>query len=150
MLLQTLRPVSYTHLFGSARNVENGGSLTIIATTLVDTGSKMDDMIYEEFKGTGNMEIHLSRKLSELRIFPAIDIYKSGTRKDNLLLTEEEMQTANLIRRKLSNTNTNEIMENLVKNIKKTKDNKMCIRDRNIIEISFSITIKMSMLELEN
>ncbi|WP_288980364.1 transcription termination factor Rho [uncultured Parvimonas sp.] len=110
--------------FGSARNVENGGSLTIIATTLVDTGSKMDDMIYEEFKGTGNMEIHLSRKLSELRIFPAIDIYKSGTRKDNLLLTEEEMQTANLIRRKLSNTNTNEIMENLVKNIKKTKGNK--------------------------
>lgn len=110
--------------FGSARNVENGGSLTIIATTLVDTGSKMDDMIYEEFKGTGNMEIHLSRKLSELRIFPAIDIYKSGTRKDDLLLSEEEIQSANLIRRKLSNTNTNEIMENLVKNIKKTDNNK--------------------------
>lgn len=110
--------------FGSARNVENGGSLTIIATTLVDTGSKMDDMIYEEFKGTGNMEIHLSRKLSELRIFPAIDIYKSGTRKDDLLLTEEEIQSANLIRRRLSNTNTNEIMENLVKNIKKTENNK--------------------------
>lgn len=110
--------------FGSARNVENGGSLTIIATTLVDTGSKMDDMIYEEFKGTGNMEIHLSRKLSELRIFPAIDIYKSGTRRDDLLLTEEEIQSANLIRRKLSNTNTNEIMENLVKNIKKTENNK--------------------------
>ena len=110
--------------FGSARNVETGGSLTIIATTLVDTGSKMDDMIYEEFKGTGNMEIHLSRKLSELRIFPAIDIYKSGTRKDDLLLTEEEIQSANLIRRKLSNTNTNEIMENLVKNIKKTENNK--------------------------
>ncbi len=73
--------------FGSARNVENGGSLTIIATTLVDTGSKMDDMIYGEFKGTGNMEIHLSRKLSEFRIFLTIDIYKSGTRKDNLLLT---------------------------------------------------------------
>jgi transcription termination factor rho len=109
--------------FGSARNVENGGSLTIIATTLVDTGSKMDDMIYEEFKGTGNMEIHLSRKLSELRIFPAIDIYKSGTRKDELLLSEEEIQSANLIRRKLSNTNTNEIMENLVKNIKKTENN---------------------------
>lgn len=109
--------------FGSARNVENGGSLTIIATTLVDTGSKMDDMIYEEFKGTGNMEIHLSRKLSELRIFPAIDIYKSGTRKENLLLSEEEIQSANLIRRKLSNTNTNEIMENLVKNIKKTENN---------------------------
>ena len=110
--------------FGSARNVENGGSLTIIATTLVDTGSKMDNMIYEEFKGTGNMEIHLSRKLSELRIFPAIDIYKSGTRKDDLLLSEEEIQSANLIRRKLSNTNTNEIMENLVKNIKKTGNNK--------------------------
>ncbi|WP_462361461.1 transcription termination factor Rho [Parvimonas micra] len=110
--------------FGSARNVEKGGSLTIIATTLVDTGSKMDDMIYEEFKGTGNMEIHLSRKLSELRIFPAIDIYKSGTRKDDLLLSEEEIQSANLIRRKLSNTNTNEIMENLVKNIKKTENNK--------------------------
>ncbi|MCK6130236.1 transcription termination factor Rho [Parvimonas micra] len=110
--------------FGSARNVENGGSLTIIATTLVDTGSKMDDMIYEEFKGTGNMEIHLSRKLSELRIFPAIDIYKSGTRKDDLLLSEEEIQSANLIRRKFSNTNTNEIMENLVKNIKKTENNK--------------------------
>ena len=109
--------------FGSARNVENGGSLTIIATTLVDTGSKMDDMIYEEFKGTGNMEIHLSRKLSELRFFPAIDIYKSGTRKDDLLLSEEEIQSANLIRRKLSNTNTNEIMENLVKNIKKTENN---------------------------
>lgn len=109
--------------FGSARNVENGGSLTIIATTLVDTGSKMDDMIYEEFKGTGNMEIHLSRKLSELRIFPAIDIYKSGTRKDDLLLSEEEIQSANLIRRKLSNTNTNEIMENLVKNIKKAENN---------------------------
>jgi len=110
--------------FGSARNVEKGGSLTIIATTLVDTGSKMDDMIYEEFKGTGNMEIHLSRKLSELRIFPAIDIYKSGTRKDDLLLSEEEIQSANLIRRKLSNTNTNEIMDNLVKNIKKTENNK--------------------------
>lgn len=110
--------------FGSARNVEKGGSLTIIATTLVDTGSKMDDMIYEEFKGTGNMEIHLSRKLSELRIFPAIDIYKSGTRKDDLLLSEEEIQSANLIRRKLSNTNTNETMENLVKNIKKTENNK--------------------------
>ena len=109
--------------FGSARNVEDGGSLTIIATTLVDTGSKMDDMIYEEFKGTGNMEIHLSRKLSELRIFPAIDIYKSGTRKDDLLLSEEGIQSANLIRRKLSNTNTNEIMENLVKNIKKTENN---------------------------
>lgn len=110
--------------FGSARNVENGGSLTIIATTLVDTGSKMDDMIYEEFKGTGNMEIHLSRRLSELRIFPAIDIYKSGTRKENLLLNETEIEVSEMIRRKLSNTNTNEITEIIIKNLKRTDSNK--------------------------
>lgn len=110
--------------FGSARNVEKGGSLTIIATTLVDTGSKMDDMIYEEFKGTGNMEIHLSRRLSELRIFPAIDIYKSGTRKENLLLSKDEIEVSELIRRKLSNSNTNEISETIIKNLKKTDSNK--------------------------
>lgn len=110
--------------FGSARNVENGGSLTIIATTLVDTGSKMDDMIYEEFKGTGNMEIHLSRRLSELRIFPAIDIYKSGTRKENLLLNKTETEVSEMIRRKLSNANTNEITEIIIKNLKRTDSNK--------------------------
>lgn len=108
--------------FGSARNIENGGSLTIIATTLVDTGSKMDDMIYEEFKGTGNMEIHLDRKLSEIRIFPAIDIYKSSTRKENLLLTNEEMEVSRIIRKKLSNNN--EIIENIIESIKNTDSNK--------------------------
>ena len=80
--------------FGAARNIEEGGSLTILATALVETGSRMDDMIFEEFKGTGNMEVHLDRRLQERRIFPAIDIYKSGTRKEDLLLSEEEMEVA--------------------------------------------------------
>lgn len=110
--------------FGSARNVENGGSLTIIATTLIDTGSKMDDLIYEEFKGTGNMEIHLSRRLAELRIFPAIDIYKSGTRKEQLLLNKDELEISTIIRRKLSNSNNNEVIENIIKNLEKTDNNK--------------------------
>ncbi len=85
--------------FGSARNIENGGSLTILATALIETGSKMDDVIYEEFKGTGNMEIILSRELSERRVFPAIDLYRSGTRRDDLLLTEQELDCAYQIRR---------------------------------------------------
>ncbi|MDZ5001723.1 transcription termination factor Rho, partial [Clostridium perfringens] len=85
--------------FGAARNIEEGGSLTILATALVDTGSRMDDMIFEEFKGTGNMEVHLDRKLQERRIFPAIDIYKSGTRKEDLILSEEEKEVAYSIRR---------------------------------------------------
>lgn len=89
--------------FGSARNIVNGGSLTIVATALVETGSKMDEVIYEEFKGTGNMEIHLSRELSERRIFPAIDLYKSGTRKDELLLSSETLTCVNSIRRYLQN-----------------------------------------------
>lgn len=110
--------------FGSARNIENGGSLTIIATTLVDTGSKMDDMIYEEFKGTGNMEIHLDRKLSEIRVFPAIDIYKSSTRKESLLLNTEEIEISRIIRKKLSNINSNEFIESIIKNIKNTDSNK--------------------------
>ena len=76
--------------FGAARNIKEGGSITILATALVETGSRMDDVIYEEFKGTGNMELHLDRKLSERRIFPAIDLYKSGTRREDLLLTPEE------------------------------------------------------------
>ena len=87
--------------FGSARNVEDGGSLTIIATALVDTGSRMDDMIYEEFKGTGNMEIHLSRQLAERRIYPAIDIVKSSTRKDELILSKEEFEAAFRLRRSI-------------------------------------------------
>ena len=89
--------------FGAARNIVNGGSLTIVATALIDTGSKMDEVIYEEFKGTGNMEIHLSRELSEKRIFPAIDLFRSGTRKDELLLSSEEMQCVTSLRRFLQN-----------------------------------------------
>lgn len=113
--------------FGSARNIENGGSLTIIATALVDTGSKMDDMVYEEFKGTGNMEIHLSRKLSELRIFPAIDIYKSGTRREELLLSDAELKASNLIRRKLSNSNLEDMVESIIKKLESTENNKKFI-----------------------
>src|SRR5690606_24292249 len=79
--------------FGAARNIENGGSLTILASALIETGSRMDDLIFEEFKGTGNMEIHLDRNFSEKRVFPAIDINKSGTRREQLLLNNEEMQT---------------------------------------------------------
>ena len=87
--------------FGSARNIEEGGSLTIIATALVETGSRMDDIIFEEFKGTGNMEIHLSRELSERRVFPAIDLYKSGTRKEELLLNERQLLASAKIRKVL-------------------------------------------------
>ena len=88
--------------FGAARNIEEGGSLTILATALVETGSRMDDIIFEEFKGTGNMELHLDRKLSEKRIFPAIDIYKSGTRKEELLLNQDELNFAFNIRNAMS------------------------------------------------
>ncbi len=100
--------------FGTARNIENGGSLTVIATALVETGSRMDDMVYEEFKGTGNMEIHLDRKLSERRIFPAIDIYKSGTRRDELLLSPEDAECANTLRRMLSAGNTADVAEQVI------------------------------------
>ena len=109
--------------FGAARNIENGGSLTVIATALIETGSRMDDMIYEEFKGTGNMEIHLDRKLSERRIFPAIDIYKSGTRRDDLLLTPEELNCANSIRRMMASGNNAEVTERVINSLEKTKDN---------------------------
>jgi transcription termination factor Rho len=109
--------------FGAARNIEGGGSLTIIATALVETGSRMDDMIYEEFKGTGNMEIHLDRKLSEKRIFPAIDIYKSGTRRDDLLLTTEEYESMMTLRRVLSTGNPNEVTEQFISLLDKTSSN---------------------------
>ncbi|MBO6061573.1 MAG: transcription termination factor Rho, partial [Clostridia bacterium] len=100
--------------FGAARNIENGGSLTVIATALVETGSRMDDMVYEEFKGTGNMEIHLDRKLSERRIFPAIDIYKSGTRRDELLLSPEDAECASTLRRMLSAGNSADVAEQVI------------------------------------
>jgi len=107
--------------FGAARNIENGGSLTILSTALIETGSKMDDVIYEEFKGTGNMEIHLSRELSEKRIFPAIDLYKSGTRKDELLLTEKELDTVYKLRKILSERA--DATDSLLEMLKKTKNN---------------------------
>lgn len=111
--------------FGAARNIEEGGSLTILATALVETGSRMDDMIFEEFKGTGNMEIHLDRKLQERRIFPAIDIYKSGTRKEDLLLSAEELEVAYTIRRIMyRDGNIDNVTEKLINLLAKTKNNK--------------------------
>ena len=109
--------------FGAARNIENGGSLTVIATALVETGSRMDDIVYEEFKGTGNMEIHLDRRLSEKRIFPAIDVYKSGTRRDDLLLTKAELDGVRMLRRMLANGGTGDVTENLVSMMDKTSNN---------------------------
>jgi transcription termination factor Rho len=111
--------------FGAARNIEEGGSLTILATALIETGSRMDDMIFEEFKGTGNMEVHLDRRLQERRIFPAIDIYKSGTRKEDLLLTAEEKEVAFTIRRVMyRDGNIESIAEKLINILSKTKNNK--------------------------
>ena len=107
--------------FGSARNIEDGGSLTVLSTALIDTGSRMDDVIYEEFKGTGNMEIHLSRELSEKRIFPAIDLYKSGTRKDELLLSEKELSTVYKLRKILSERS--DATDALIEMMKKSKNN---------------------------
>ena len=114
--------------FGAARNIENGGSLTILATALLDTGSRMDDIIFEEFKGTGNMEIHLDRKLSERRIYPSIDVHKSGTRRDDLLLTSKEQECATCIRRLMasngSNLSATDIIEKVINIMGKTKKNK--------------------------
>ncbi len=109
--------------FGSARNVEEGGSLTIIATALIDTGSRMDDVIFEEFKGTGNMEVHLDRKLSDKRVFPAIDINKSGTRKEELLLERNELNRIWILRKVFSPLSTVESMELLVEKLEKTRTN---------------------------
>ena len=113
--------------FGAARNIENGGSLTVIATALVDTGSRMDDVIYEEFKGTGNMELHLDRKLSERRVFPAIDLTRSGTRRDDLLFTREEAEAAAAIRRRISAVNTDPT-ELVLSYMAKTADNAQLVR----------------------
>ncbi|MCM8805006.1 MAG: transcription termination factor Rho [Candidatus Omnitrophica bacterium] len=109
--------------FGAARNIEEGGSLTIIGTALIDTGSKMDDVIFEEFKGTGNMEINLDRKLADRRIFPAIDINRSGTRREELLINSEELQLIWLLRKILAPLNPIEAMELLINKIKTTKSN---------------------------
>jgi len=118
--------------FGAARNIEFGGSLTIIATALVETGSRMDDVIYEEFKGTGNMEIHLDRRLSEKRIFPAIDINKSGTRREELLLTPKELEGIWAIRKAMSNLGTAEVTEMLINKLMQTKSNEEFINSLNL------------------
>lgn len=109
--------------FGAARNIEEGGSLTIIATALVDTGSRMDDVIYEEFKGTGNMEVHLNRRLAERRIFPAIDIERSGTRREELLLDQDTLQRVWLVRRMVSTLGNLEGVEALLERMRKTRSN---------------------------
>ncbi len=109
--------------FGAARNIENGGSLTILATALIETGSRMDDVIFEEFKGTGNMEVHLDRGLSEKRIFPAIDINKSGTRREELLLTPKEQEVVFALRKAMSTKNVADITEQLIEAMMATKNN---------------------------
>lgn len=109
--------------FGAARNIENGGSLTILATALIETGSRMDDVIFEEFKGTGNMEVHLDRKLSEKRIFPAIDINKSGTRREELLLTPKELETVFALRKAMSTMSVADVTEELITQMVSTKNN---------------------------
>ena len=110
--------------FGAARNIENGGSLTIMATALIETGSRMDDVIFEEFKGTGNMEVILDRKLADKRIFPAIDINRSGTRKEELLMTQEELNKVWILRKFLNELNPMEAMEFLISKMSQTKTNK--------------------------
>lgn len=110
--------------FGAARNIRQGGSLTILGTALVETGSRMDDVIYEEFKGTGNMELHLDRKLAEKRIFPAVDIYKSGTRREDLLLSDEEKSALWKLRRQMSNESVAEVTDRVLELLKRTKNNR--------------------------
>jgi len=109
--------------FGAARNIENGGSLTILATALVDTGSRMDEVIFEEFKGTGNMEINLDRRLVDKRVFPAIDLFRSGTRKEELLIAAEELNKIWILRKVLSQMNEVEAMELLIDKLSRTKTN---------------------------
>ena len=109
--------------FGAARNIEEGGSLTILATALIETGSRMDDVIFEEFKGTGNMEVHLDRKLQERRVFPAIDINKSGTRREDLLLSTKEIEASYAIRKELLQNSASEVTEILLNKLIRTKCN---------------------------
>jgi transcription termination factor Rho len=110
--------------FGAARNIEGGGSLTIISTALIDTGSRMDEVIFEEFKGTGNMELHLDRKISDRRIFPAFDLVRSGTRKEEMLIPEEDLRRIWILRRLLQEMNSVDAMEFIIDKIRKTTTNK--------------------------
>jgi len=117
--------------FGAARNIEQGGSLTIIATALIDTGSRMDEVIFEEFKGTGNMEINLDRRLSDRRLYPAINIKKSGTRKEELLISEEELQKIWVLRKVINPMDDAEIIELLIDRMTKTKNNDAFLKSMN-------------------
>lgn len=118
--------------FGAARNMREGGSLTILATALVETGSKMDDVVYEEFKGTGNMEMILDRKLSEKRIFPAVDLAKSGTRREDLLLTKEELRAMEIARRALNGLKSDDAADRLLEEFKNTRSNAELVRNINV------------------
>jgi transcription termination factor Rho len=117
--------------FGAARNIEEGGSLTIIATALIDTGSRMDEVIFEEFKGTGNMEIQLERRLADKRVWPAIDIKKSGTRKEELLLDEGTLNRVWILRKLLTSLNTVDSLEFLLEKMNGTKDNNKFLKSMN-------------------
>ena len=117
--------------FGAARNIEEGGSLTIIATALIDTGSRMDEVIFEEFKGTGNMELVLDRRLTDSRIFPAIELNKSGTRKEELLLSREELASVWVLRKLINEMNIIEGMEFLLEKMRETKSNKDFLQSMN-------------------
>jgi transcription termination factor Rho len=118
--------------FGAARNIEDGGSLTIISTALVDTGSRMDEVIFEEFKGTGNTELHLDRRMVEKRVWPAIDVNKSGTRREELLLSEEDLRRIWILRRVLNDMNPVEAMELLTSRMRKTKTNEEFLMSMNL------------------
>jgi transcription termination factor Rho len=113
--------------FGAARNIEEGGSLTILGTCLIDTGSRMDEVIYEEFKGTGNLEVHLDRKLSERRIFPAIDIKRSGTRKEELLQPKDELEAMWLFRKMTNDLEPDKVLESLIQLLDQTRTNEEAV-----------------------
>jgi len=125
-------PVWTKRFFGAARNIENGGSLTIIATSLIETGSRMDEVIFEEFKGTGNMEVYLDRKLSEKRIFPAIDINRSGTRREELLLSDKELDAVWTIRKAFGQLDTAAVTETIINLLLKTQTNQQFISSINV------------------
>ena len=127
-------PTPFTGLkdfFGAARNIEDGGSLTIVATALIETGSRMDEVIFEEFKGTGNMELVLDRRLADKRIYPAINIKKSGTRKEDLLMTSEELNKMWVLRKVLSPMDDLEVTEMIVDKMRKTKNNEAFLKSMN-------------------
>ena len=134
MLPPTLALYAPKKFFGAARNIEEGGSLTIIATCLIDTGSRMDEVIYEEFKGTGNMELHLDRRLADRRFFPAVDIVRSGTRREELLFSEETMRQIVLLRRMvgmISNDGSANATERVLERLARTESNKEFLANLN-------------------